>query len=75
MSQTKLSTVLYCVEEGIATITLHRPEKMNAFTAQMRDDLLLAFDMADADDAALRRCGIEARQTATGGGSDGNFTN
>jgi enoyl-CoA hydratase/carnithine racemase len=51
MSQTKLSTVLYCVEDGIATITLHRPEKMNAFTAQMRDDLLLAFDMADADDA------------------------
>lgn len=51
MSQTKLSTVLYCVADGIATITLHRPEKMNAFTAQMRDDLLLAFDMADADDA------------------------
>lgn len=51
MSQTLLPTVLYCVEEGIATITLNRPEKMNAFTAQMRDDLLSAFDMADSDDA------------------------
>jgi enoyl-CoA hydratase/carnithine racemase len=44
-------TVLYSVEDGIATITLNRPEKMNAFTAQMRDDLVACFDASDADDA------------------------
>ena len=44
-------TLLYTVDDGIATITLHRPEKMNAFTAQMRDDLVAAFDATDADDA------------------------
>ena len=46
-----LEALLYSVEDGIATITLHRPERMNAFTAQMRDDLVAAFDETDADDA------------------------
>ena len=44
-------TVQYSVDDGIATITLNRPEKMNAFTAQMRDDLVACFDASDADDA------------------------
>jgi enoyl-CoA hydratase/carnithine racemase len=51
MARPALQTLLYGVEDGIATITLHRPEKMNAFTAQMRDDLVAAFDATDADDA------------------------
>jgi enoyl-CoA hydratase/carnithine racemase len=34
----------------VATITLHRPEKLNAFTRQMRDELLNAFGRADDDD-------------------------
>ena len=51
MSQPHFETLLYRVEDGIATITLNRPEKMNAFTAQMRDDLVAAFDLTDADDA------------------------
>lgn len=51
MDPKTFSTLLYSVDEGIATITLHRPEKMNAFTAQMRDDLVAAFDDTDADDA------------------------
>ena len=51
MNAPQLSTLLYNVEEGIATITLNRPEKMNAFTADMRDDLVTAFDATDADDA------------------------
>ena len=46
-----LETLLYEVDEGVATITLNRPEKMNAFTALMRDELVAAFDAADADDA------------------------
>jgi enoyl-CoA hydratase/carnithine racemase len=51
MTLPTLETLLYSVEDGIATITLNRPEKMNAFTAQMRDDLVAAFDETDADDA------------------------
>ena len=43
--------ILYDVADGIATITLHRPEKMNAFTRTMMDELIQAFDLSDADDA------------------------
>ena len=46
-----LETLLYSVEDGIATVTLNRPEKMNAFTALMRDELIAVFDETDADDA------------------------
>lgn len=45
------TTLLYAVEDGIATITLNRPEKMNAFTPQMRDEMIQAFDRTDADDS------------------------
>ena len=44
-------TLQYNVADGIATITLHRPEKMNAFNFQMADELIAAFDATDADDA------------------------
>ncbi len=36
--------------DGIATITLNRPERMNAFNSRMRADLVAAFDATDADD-------------------------
>ncbi len=36
---------------GIATITLNRPDRLNAFTGQMMADLIAAFDITDADDA------------------------
>jgi enoyl-CoA hydratase/carnithine racemase len=42
--------ILYSVEDGIATITLNRPEKLNAFTNTMRLELIAAFDRIDADD-------------------------
>jgi enoyl-CoA hydratase/carnithine racemase len=38
------------VADGILTITLDRPEAMNAFTAQMMREMIAAFDRADADD-------------------------
>lgn len=44
-------TLKYDVADGILTLTLHRPEHMNAFTATMMRELLDAFDHADADDA------------------------
>jgi enoyl-CoA hydratase/carnithine racemase len=46
----ELQTLRYTVDAGIATVTLHRPERLNAFTAQMRDELVAVFDETDADD-------------------------
>ncbi len=43
--------ILYDAADGIATVTLHRPDRLNAFTRRMRDELIAAFDRADADDA------------------------
>lgn len=44
-------TLEYQVEDGILTLTLNRPDRMNAFNAVMRRELIEAFDAADADDA------------------------
>ncbi|KQT31995.1 enoyl-CoA hydratase [Sphingomonas sp. Leaf412] len=40
----------YAVADGIATITLNRPEKLNAFTGTMMAGMIAAFDAVDADD-------------------------
>ena len=37
--------------KGIATITLDRPEKLNAFTDVMAEEMIAAFDITDAEDA------------------------
>lgn len=42
--------IRYDVADHIATITLHRPEQMNAFTGRMMRELIAAFDLTDADD-------------------------
>ncbi|RSN10348.1 enoyl-CoA hydratase [Nonomuraea sp. WAC 01424] len=44
------SEIEYRVADRIATITLSRPERLNAFTLTMRAELIDAFDLADADD-------------------------
>ncbi len=38
------------VDDGVATITLNRPDKLNAFTARMMREVIAAFDQTDADD-------------------------
>jgi len=43
-------TIQYEVAEQILTITLSRPEKLNAFNATMQRELIEAFDAADRDD-------------------------
>lgn len=42
--------ILYDVADGVAVITLHRPERMNAFTGTMMYEMIDAFDQVDADD-------------------------
>jgi enoyl-CoA hydratase/carnithine racemase len=42
--------IAYEVADGVLTITLNRPDRLNAFTATMGRELIAAFDAADADD-------------------------
>ena len=42
--------IIYEVSEQIATITLNRPDKLNAFTNRMLKEIIAAFDESDADD-------------------------
>ena len=51
MSIPDFETIKLEIEDGIATLTLHRPEKMNAFTGKMMMEMISAFDITDADDA------------------------
>jgi enoyl-CoA hydratase/carnithine racemase len=46
----ELSEVRYEVADRVATITLHRPDRRNAFTGTMADELVRAAGAADSDD-------------------------
>lgn len=71
----QFETLLYELEDGIATITLNRPQRMNALTYGMALELLAAFDETDADDAvkAVIVTGAGERAFCAGAdlGSDG----
>jgi enoyl-CoA hydratase/carnithine racemase len=56
MAARSFETLLYAVEDGVATVTLNRPDKLNAFNTQMMRDMIDVFDLTDADDAV--RCVI-----------------
>ena len=45
------STILYEVDGPVATVTLNRPERMNAISWRMFRELGTAFELADGDDA------------------------
>lgn len=42
--------ILLSIRDSVATITLNRPERLNAYTPQMRRELAHAFQALDADD-------------------------
>jgi enoyl-CoA hydratase/carnithine racemase len=42
--------IRYDVQDQVLTVTLHRPDRLNAFTPVMKRELISAFDAADADD-------------------------
>jgi 2-(1,2-epoxy-1,2-dihydrophenyl)acetyl-CoA isomerase len=46
-------TILYDERDGIATVTLNRPERLNAYVPQMGEDVVAAFHAA-RDDADVR---------------------
>ena len=43
-------TIKYEVDEQTLTITLNRPDKLNAFNGTMMEEMIAALDAADADD-------------------------
>jgi enoyl-CoA hydratase/carnithine racemase len=44
-------SITYTTDANIATITLNRPERLNAFTREMQEELIDALDRCDGDDA------------------------
>jgi 2-(1,2-epoxy-1,2-dihydrophenyl)acetyl-CoA isomerase len=44
-------TILYEQSNGVATISLHRPERLNALTDEMMQEIITALKTADKDDA------------------------
>jgi enoyl-CoA hydratase/carnithine racemase len=67
--------IAYEVDNGVLTITLDRPEALNAFTGRMMTELIDAFDRSDADDSVGavivtgRGRGFCAGADLSGGGS------
>ena len=62
-------TITYEVADRVLTITLNRPKRLNAFTAQMGRDLIDAFDASDADDD-VRAVIVTGAQPAFCAGAD-----
>ncbi len=45
------TTIDWQLDDGLLTITLNRPEQLNAFTVEMANELVHAFERASLDDA------------------------
>ncbi|MFT4861801.1 MAG: enoyl-CoA hydratase/carnithine racemase [Pseudohongiellaceae bacterium] len=46
----QFNTLLYVLEDGILTLTLNRPDKLNSFTVEMAQELIAALNHASDDD-------------------------
>ncbi len=49
----ELKVTRYAVEEGIATLTLHRPERLNSWTGRMHHEYRHCLALAE-EDAGVR---------------------
>src|ERR1043166_3064104 len=61
--------LIYSLDNGVVTITLNRPARMNALSPNLVEELHRAFDEADADPAA-RVIVLPARGNGFGAGCD-----
>ncbi len=50
MSAPAFEALRYEMADGVATVTLNRPDKLNAVNTAMLEELLAVLDLADADD-------------------------
>ena len=69
MTDSTYTEIAYEVDDGVLVITLDRPERLNAFTPTMMNELIAAFDAADADDA-VRAVVVTGRGRAFCAGAD-----
>lgn len=51
MAKPDFETIKLDIADGIAILTMNRPDKMNSFTAKMMVEMIEAFDITDADDS------------------------
>ncbi|KAF0171973.1 MAG: crotonase/enoyl-CoA hydratase family protein [Hyphomonadaceae bacterium] len=49
--RTDFETCFLDIADGVAVLTLNRPDRMNAFTGQMMLDMIASFHQTDADDS------------------------
>ncbi len=57
-----MADLLYAMQDGVATLTLHRPDRLNAITFAMLEELGRQLREADADPAV--RCVILTGENA-----------
>ena len=69
MTAPAYETLSYDVEDGILTLTLDRPDQLNAFTVTMADELVAAFTRASGDDD-VRAVVVTGRDRAFCAGMD-----
>ena len=50
MTSPDYQQIIYSVDDRVATITLNRPDQLNAFTGTMMNEMIDAFDRIDSDD-------------------------
>jgi naphthoate synthase len=78
--------IIYSVDQGVATITINRPDRLNAFRVQTVDELIAAFRKAELDrrvsaiiltgagDRAFSAGGDQKERKQTGGGHERDET-
>jgi len=65
----ELTQTKYEVKEGVAMVTLSRPDRMNAYTSTMRKEMIHIFNEADQDDS-VRAVVVTGEGTAFCVGAD-----